>query len=544
MSTAESPQRPAFWWGIALAGEFVLVFAAVALSGPGRIDIVDGQTRYEVARSLREHGDSVVRDPHVWFWVFPGRAGQRYTPYRLPQSVLGAGAITLADATGPVSEGRRHFFFVLTSAFVCALLAVCYALWFRHVGLAPGAALLWSLLGVFCTPSWFYGTSTFDDILGTAAVVGAVCVAFLTRRRLPLLGSAAAGLLLGVAFNCKEPLGIFVFAVLMANREPGRPWRGQLGRVLVVLAGLALGVIVYAAYDAYKYPPETHAALAQLQASYVPFWPRNLGAVAAAVFGLTLSPGVGMFWYFPPLVLCLCGLRSWWPAEKGFCRAVLAGGAVFFGFLCCLTFFAGDPTWGPRYLTPVFGVLWLFAPAGAARLWPGFVKFLLCAGVLVQLLGLSVDPHRLYIQRHLTAAFYYDLSPWLYGDSAVSHLLNRPREIAEVLDPNRPRSEVFTPSPSPTFAFPVINQIYEEGPAAIHRYHVLNSLRPWWASQWYLAPQDRPVDLLGTLLLLTGAAFAGLGLLTVGYRRLVAEPSPAGLVGAASVSERAALPAR
>src|SRR5262249_4755280 len=153
---------------------------------------------------------------------------------------------------------------------------------------------------------------------------------------------------------------------------------------------------------------------------------------------------------------------------------------VFFGFLCCLTFFAGDPTWGPRYLTPVFGVLWLFAPAGAACLWPGFRNFLLGAGVLVQLLGLSVDPHRLYVRRHLTAAFYYDLSPWLYADSAVSHLLNRPREIAEVLSPDRPTSAVFTPAPSPTFAFPVLNRIYDEGPAAVHRYHVLNSLRPWW----------------------------------------------------------------
>ena len=36
------------WW-IAEAGLFLTVFAVVALSGPGQIDIVDGQTRYEVA---------------------------------------------------------------------------------------------------------------------------------------------------------------------------------------------------------------------------------------------------------------------------------------------------------------------------------------------------------------------------------------------------------------------------------------------------------------------------------------------------------------
>src|SRR5438093_10129198 len=98
----------ALTWALVLVGQFVFVFALVALSGPGRIDIVDGQTRYEVARSLVEHGDHQVRDERVWFWVLPGRDGERYTTYRFPQSLLGVPAIWLADATGPVTEGRRH----------------------------------------------------------------------------------------------------------------------------------------------------------------------------------------------------------------------------------------------------------------------------------------------------------------------------------------------------------------------------------------------------------------------------------------------------
>ena len=80
------------WW-IAQAGLFLTVFAVVALSGPGRIDIVDGQTRYEVARSLIDHGDLVIRDPNIWFAVFPGRDGQRYAKYRFPQSLAGTIAI-------------------------------------------------------------------------------------------------------------------------------------------------------------------------------------------------------------------------------------------------------------------------------------------------------------------------------------------------------------------------------------------------------------------------------------------------------------------
>src|SRR3954454_19871482 len=90
-------------WPLALAGQFLFVFSAVALSGPGRIDIVDGQTRYEVARSLVDHGDHVIRDERVWFGVFPGRGGRLYTPYRFPQTAAGVAAILAADATGPVA---------------------------------------------------------------------------------------------------------------------------------------------------------------------------------------------------------------------------------------------------------------------------------------------------------------------------------------------------------------------------------------------------------------------------------------------------------
>src|SRR6516164_6696942 len=82
-------------WPAALFGLLLLVFAVVALSGPGRIDIVDGQTRYEVARSLVDHGDSVIRDKDVWFAVLPGRDGQPHTNYRFPQSGLGAAGADL-----------------------------------------------------------------------------------------------------------------------------------------------------------------------------------------------------------------------------------------------------------------------------------------------------------------------------------------------------------------------------------------------------------------------------------------------------------------
>jgi hypothetical protein len=54
---------------------------------------------------------------------------------------------------------------------------------------------------------------------------------------------------------------------------------------------------------------------------------------------------------------------------------------------------------------------------------------------------------------------------------------------------------------------------------AVHRYHVFASLRPWWISQQYLAPKDRPVDLVRTLALLLTASGLGLGLMLLASRR-------------------------
>src|SRR5579884_871528 len=99
-----------------LIGLFLAVFATLALTGPGRIDIIDGQARYEVARSLWEHGDVQVRDPNVWFPILPGPDGKTYANYRLPHSALGVVAIAAADLTGLTSEARRHFAFLLLSA--------------------------------------------------------------------------------------------------------------------------------------------------------------------------------------------------------------------------------------------------------------------------------------------------------------------------------------------------------------------------------------------------------------------------------------------
>jgi hypothetical protein len=496
-------------WCAALAGLGIFVSAIIALSGPGRIDILDGEARYLTARSLVDHGDPIVRDDKFWFSVFPGRDGKRYSNYRFPHILAGIPAILLADATGPVSETRREFFFTQVGAVVGGLLAVLYAIWFRSQGHAPIMAVGWALAGIFCTPSWYYATSTFDEILGTLFVVAAVGLAWWSGRGArPLTGAALAGLALGLAFNSKQPLAVFVLPMLALVLSTPRSWRTRAGSAAIILGGLALGIAAYKSYETYRFPPGTTDAHAQILKAYLQPWP---GDTLAGLCGLLLSPAAGVFWYCPPLLLALFGLVQWRRREPVFCTTVAIACLAFVVFISTMSFFKGDPCWGPRYLTPIFALLWLFAPA-AASAWPRRLTLgLLGLGLMVQLLGLSVDPFRLYVYHRLPSA-YYGGQEWIHFEPALGHLVNRPREILEIWQDDGASTTAFCADPLPTSTTLLMEEM-ERGPETVRKYRYLASFRPWWNSQSWLAPPDRPVALIPTVQLLLGASTLGLGLL-------------------------------
>ena len=120
---------------------------------------------------------------------------------------------------------------------------------------------------------------------------------------------------------------------------------------------------------------------------------------------LTVSPAAGVFWYCPPILLGLAGLWRGLRTERPFAVAVAVSGIVFFCFVASLSFAKGDPAWGPRYLTPLYAVLWLFVDRGAIGLRTRDVGCLLILGFVVQVMALTVDPERLHVSRSLPVTF-------------------------------------------------------------------------------------------------------------------------------------------
>jgi hypothetical protein len=488
-----------------LVGLFLAVFAVLALTGPGRIDIIDGQTRYEVARSLYEHGDVQIRDPDDWFPILPGPDGKIYSTYRLPHSALGVPAIALADLVGPSSEARRHFYFLMLSAVAGAVMAVAYAVWFAGHGHSPRSAVLWAAAGVFCTPSWFYSTSTFDDIFGATTVVLALTWAWLSRERGSVGWALLAGLAVGAAINWKQPLGIFLLPTLAAaySRERWRP------RLAAILTGTAVGLVIYQLYEWYRFPPGYAPPLAKFSP---PVW-NDRPLVAAAA--LLVSPVCGAVWYFPPIVLGAAGLVRALRDNGVWAASVFLACLGFVAVICLFRFFKGDIGWGPRYLTPVFAVLWLFVPATAALAGRLCTGLLLGLGLVVQLLSLATDPHRAYIVADIPPHIML-YSDAVYYDLRVSHLFTRPGEIWDVLTSDA-EPDAASPAPTPTYALPIPDQKLID-PAVARKYLVFADFRPWWCWQRHLDPADRPVDLVRTAVFLVGLFALGILLMTTGRR--------------------------
>lgn len=512
-------------WIVALVGLFLTVTSVVALTSPGRIDIVDGQTRYEVARSLFEHGDSIIRDKAAFFAVYEGRNGDKYTDYRFPHSALGVVAIWLADVTGGADESRRQFFFSLIGSVVAGTLAVVYAVWFgQWYGCAK--SLSFALAGIFCTPCWYYSTTTFDDGLGAFFVVLAVVLAWFSYTRQLLLCTAGAALAMALAVNCKPPLAVFGLVAVVACRRQWRP-------ILVVCLGVVVGLLLGVMYHAYKFPSTD--TFTEYSKMYGPWTTSN---PLPGLLSLAVSPSCGVLWYCPTLLLSYWGWRSW--TDRMFPWAFLSSSLLFIGFISFLPFFKGEPCWGPRYLTPVFALAWLFVACCLDRVGLLVVKCVLMCGLCVQLMAVSVDSLRLFVSTPIHWNYYNDY-PWAGFDTRLSHLLQRPRELWEVCQ--RKGGRVFSPGPLATHAGSIsaaqpaitgmvgvmgvcpLNGLsfeaslmlsWPQGMKHVSRYYeVFNAPRPWVCSQWALPETARPVDLCQTWTLLVAVGWIGLMLLGV-----------------------------
>src|SRR5664279_4123362 len=193
------------------AGVFLFFLALYALSGPGRIDMIDGQYRFEVSWNLVELGRPVVRD--VFLKARTGLDGARYSYYGPAASVAGAPLVALGYLLGGEDGELARFLFSFTSAFFAAGTLALLLHWWLRMGFSSRKSLAWTAVVGLATLLWPLATSVFDQaqhafFVLAAAYAGTRAVNDTRYLRWSLLCGACAGslLLFQITYAAVAPL--------------------------------------------------------------------------------------------------------------------------------------------------------------------------------------------------------------------------------------------------------------------------------------------------------------------------------------------------
>jgi hypothetical protein len=375
-------------------------FLTFALTGGGRIVGSDELTMLELSRAFA-HGTLAVPEGAT----LVGRDGRHYSKNTAGQAVLAFPFVAAGDAAARAAgfhdaraEWASRFVASFFNAVIAAIvLAALYAaLRAFRVGAKPAFAAA-ALLG-FTTPLWIYAKSFMAEPLEALglllALTGAARAGAAAAPADARSGEWRAGV--GAALAVSVKLGVLplVLAALTAAgfRRP-RAWRLPLAGLAVALAGHA-----FYNYARFGTPFETgYGAQASLSAFTTP--------LAVGVYGLLLSSGKGIAWFAPFVWLVPAGLaamvrsRAHSSAARHGDDVRRAGWAVVATWAVGLLLYgrfqhwAGDGSWGPRYLVPLLPLAAIpvaFALDGASRLRKKLAWMLGLVGLVVTLGGVGI----------------------------------------------------------------------------------------------------------------------------------------------------------
>ncbi len=348
----------------------------------------DARIMYEVSESITQGRITVGTEWPPMSHV--GADGRIYSQYALLPSLLHLPGAALGSAMRGAGIHR-----VVTShlapGFAAALTVVLFLLTAqtfcsRRASRAAAAVLAFgSLLFV-------YARYPMSEALQAATVMGMLGAALRSRATPTYAVGIIFGAWCGAVVNTKSVLllsvlGLFAVVVWLLRRkqQPLRRWC-----VGVLVGGLPF-LILFGWYNT-----------ARWGAPWSTGYGETLGMMSehpwAGLLGLLVSPGKGLLWFSPAVIVAVVGLHRMAQRQGDVVLMITATVVPPLLFYSCFLSWSGDYAWGPRYLVfamaPLYlGVAYYFdsqhcrAPARLAR-W--LVRGIIAVSVVIQLLGASV----------------------------------------------------------------------------------------------------------------------------------------------------------
>lgn len=369
------------------------VFAAYAAVSYAQVFSWDGNVMYALARNLVDHHTLTVPNPvrdqgHV---VIPHNAGilrqnSPYSHYGIAVTVLVAVPYAVQEALG----WQRPVLVTLALPAVLALASAlvfltCRALAVRRLpALAAGVAF--GLLSLALP----YSEELFSEPV-VALGLALLLLGLVRWRDAARSGPALAGLGLATGLLARSDSLLLLGGALLALPLLLGGRRLLAPRPLLLFARPLVPAVVWTSWYAHV---RDHA-----------WWPTQYGGRFDHPFwrdlwGLTLGPGKGFFWYDPLLLLAVPGLVWLWRRDRGMALALVLTAVARPLLYARWQDWSGDLAWGPRFLLPscvpmavALGVALdrlTAAGAPARRLAATVVAALTAAGVAVSVLSVAV----------------------------------------------------------------------------------------------------------------------------------------------------------
>jgi hypothetical protein len=357
-------------------------------------DSYDSQVMFVVAKSIvTTHTTYVPRASD------PLALNSPHASYGLGQSLADVPAYLLANGTGhdPVTLA------MLVNPVLFGAVALVIWAWARTAWATAAQAAAVALATTFGTMLLAYTSTGFSE-MGTALGVAIALVGVELTGRRPLAGSVVAGAGVAVAVLWRPDSAVLV-AIPVAVAVLVRTRRGFPVFLLTTLPVAALTVAYNAARGA--------------QYAGVPLSQSFTHPLLAGLYGLLLSPGRGLLFYVPLVVLAVVGIpwasrRS--PVITGLCLVLIAVRVLFYAKWYV---WQAGWAWGPRFLVPAMpcfapllfesirraSITWNRLPlvaAGAA---------ILALSVSVQVLGAAVRYDTDTVNLTMTAVWRADSIP-------------------------------------------------------------------------------------------------------------------------------------